>query len=64
MYIFVIQVQNFYRITVGLKDSVETKRIEGFNRKLNKDMRICRGGNVSYLILRFTKFVYLGFYFR
>lgn len=48
MYIFVIKVQNFYRITVGLKDLAETNRIEGFNRKLNKeDIRI-RGGEIYH----------------
>lgn len=60
MYIFVIKVQNFYRITVGLKDLAETNRIEGFNRKLNKEDMWW--GNLSYL--RFTKLVHLGFYFR
>lgn len=48
MYIFVIKVQNFYRITAGLKDFVETNRTEEYNGKLNKeDMRIC-GGEINH----------------
>lgn len=42
MYIFVIKVQNFHRITVGFKDFVEMNRTEEYNRKLNKEeMGIC-----------------------
>lgn len=49
MYIFVIKVQNFYRITVGLNDFVEINRIEEHNRKLYKeDTRIC-GGKIYHM---------------
>lgn len=49
MYIFVTKVQNFYRITVGLKDFVERNGIEEYNGKLNKeDMKIF-GGEIYHI---------------